>query len=260
MPARQSYKQGTPNWTDLATSDVEAAKSFYGDLMGWTFEPSSTQQGGEYLGACLDGKSCAGIMQHPQPGAPAAWNTYIAVDDVSKTCETVEASGGTVFMSPTPVGDSGQMALATDPSGAMFGLWQAGDSIGCEVVNEDGALIWNELITDDIDKAAPFYAEAFGHEITTQDMGSPDLYHLFNIDGEAVGGGMKKPAEAEGMPNHWVSYFCVADIDACVAKATELGGSIVAPPFDAPSVGRMAGIADPQGAFFMLMKPEQPSS
>ncbi len=256
MPTRESYKQGTPNWIDLATPDCEAAKEFYGGLMGWEFESNPTPQGGEYLTASCEGKACAGIMEQPEPmkqaGAPAAWNTYLAVDDVAECCTKVEAGGGAVVMPPMSVGDSGEMAVISDPSGAMCGLWQAKDSIGCEVVNEDGALIWNELTSDNLAKAAPFYAETFGMEITEEDMGGPDPYLLFNIDGEPVAGG-SAPMK-EGLPNYWATYMCVPDIDTCVAKAVELGGEATVPAFDTP-VGRMAGLKDPQGGFFMVMKP-----
>jgi len=258
---KQSYVQGTPNWVDLSTSDVDGAQAFYGELMGWQFESNPTGQGGEYVMASKGQHSAAGMMEQfpaqAEAGIPPHWSTYIAVDDVAATVARAEAAGGSVVMPPMQVMESGEMAVLTDPSGAAFGIWKANQHIGCEVVNEDCAVMWNELISDDMAAAAPFYAETFGVEITTQDMGGPEPYTLFNIDGAPVGGGMAPPVQ--GAPNHWATYFGVADCDAAAAKAAELGGTIVAEPFEIPGVGKMAGVTDPQGAFFMMMQPEQPS-
>ena len=89
-----------------------------------------------------------------------------------------------------------------------------------------------------------------GLTTSTMDMGDGP-YTLFEADGQMVGG--TTPPYAPGTPNHWHVYFGVDDADATAAKAAELGGSILAPPFDSP-VGRMAVIADPQGAVFSIIK------
>ena len=171
------------------------------------------------------------------------------MDSVDDAVAKVEAAGGKVAMAPFDVMDAGRMAFVMDPSGAPVALWQANQHIGATLVNEPGTLNWNELITTD--PAAPaFYQHVVGLTTSTMDMGGGE-YTLFEADGQMVGG--TTPPQMPGTPNHWHVYFGVADADATVAKATELGGSVLVPPFDTP-VGRMAVIGDPQGAVFSIIQ------
>ena len=261
MPVKESYEEGIPSWIDLSTTDTDAAQEFYGGLFNWSFESNPTPGGGKYIMASLNGKNTAGIMQQaPQQaemGIPPFWNTYISVDDVNASVAKVEAAGGTVMMPPMEVMDSGKMAVVVDPSGAVVGMWQAKEHIGAELVNEPGALIWNELITDNAEAAKPFYQAVFGHGLVDQDMGDGSFYSMFQVNDAVVAGVMPPPME--GMPNHWSVYFAVDDADIAVAKAAELGGSALGPVMDVPDVGRMVPIQDPQGAVFMAMEPSPQS-
>jgi predicted enzyme related to lactoylglutathione lyase len=151
--------------------------------------------------------------------------------------------------------DAGRMAVVIDPSGAAVALWQASKHIGATLVNEPGAFIWNELITDD-PKAAEFYTRVLGVTTSTMDMGTGE-YTLFHVGGDMVGGTVPPPMA--GVPNHWHVYFAVDDADATAARITGLGGSIVVEPFDSP-VGRMAVARDPQGAMFSIIQPTPPES
>ncbi len=172
MPNRTSYAQGTPNWADLQTTDTQAAKAFYGGLFGWEYDDQPMPQGGAYSMATLRGEQVAAIApQSPETkaaGMPPAWNTYLAVDSVDQAAAQVEAAGGQLAMAPFDVMDAGRMAFVIDPSGAAVALWQANKHIGATLVNEPGALIWNELITDD-PKAAEFYTRLLG--VTTSNHG-----------------------------------------------------------------------------------------
>ena len=96
-----------------------------------------------------------------------------------------------------------------------------------------------------------FYTAVLGLTTSTMDMGAGQ-YTLFEVDGRTVGG--TTAPQMPGVPNHWHVYFAVGDADATVAKVAELGGAVVAEPFDTP-VGRMAVVSDPQGAVFSLMQP-----
>ena len=253
MPTRTSYAQGTPNWVDLQTSDQDAAKAFYSGLFGWTYDDQPMPQGPVYSMAMLGDHPVAAIAsQSPElaaAGAPPMWNTYLAVDSVDDTMGRVEAAGGKVAMAPFDVMDAGRMAFVMDPSGAPVALWQANQHIGATLVNEPGTVTWNELITTDPDAPA-FYQSVAGLTTSTMDMGDGP-YTLFEAAGQMVGG--TTPPYAPGTPNHWHVYFGVADADATVAKAAELGGSVLVPAFDTP-VGRMAVIADPQGAVFSIIQ------
>ena len=254
MPVRTSYAQGTPNWVDLQTSDQDAAKAFYSSLFGWTYDDQPMPQGPVYSMAMLGDHTVAAIApQTPEmaaAGAPSIWNTYLAVDSVDDAVTKVEAAGGKVAMAPFDIMDAGRMAFVIDPSGAAVALWQANQHIGATLVNEPGTITWNELITTDPAVTA-FYRQVVGVTTSTMDMGAGE-YTLFEVDGQMVGG--TTPPQMPGVPNHWHVYFAVSDADATVAKATELGGAVIAEPFDTP-VGRMAVITDPQGATFSIIKP-----
>ena len=254
MPTRTSYAQGTPNWVDLQTTDQGAAKAFYSGLFGWTYDDQPMPQGPVYSMATLGGHPVAAIApQSPElaaAGAPSMWNTYLATDSVDDAVTRVEAAGGKVAMAPFDVMDAGRMAFVMDPAGAAVALWQANQHVGATLVNEPGTVIWNELITT-APGVATFYADVLGLTTSTMDMGAGE-YTLFEV-GKQMVGGMTAP-QMPGVPNHWHVYFAVADADATVAKATELGGAVMAEPFDTP-VGRMAVVSDPQGAVFSIMKP-----
>ncbi len=252
MPERTSYAQGTPNWVDLPTSDQAAAKAFYAGLFGWTYDDQPMDEGQVYSMAMLRGHQVAAISPQPptMAGAPPMWNTYLAVDSVDDATARVEAAGGKVAMAPFDVMDAGRMSFVMDPSGAPVALWQANQHIGATLVNEPGTLNWNELITPD-QGVFSFYATVTGLATESMDMGEGEPYTVFKAGDAMVGGSM--PPQMPGVPTHWHVYFGTDDADATAAKATELGGSVVVPPFDTP-VGRIAILSDPQGAVFSVIK------
>ncbi len=258
MPARESYAQGTPNWVDLQTTDQAAAKAFYGGLFGWTYDDQPMDAGAVYSIAKIgDGQVAAIAPQSPElaaAGAPPMWNTYLAVDSVDDATAKVGPAGGTVAMEPFDVMDAGRMSFVLDPAGAPVALWQAGQHIGATLVNEPGTVVWNELITDS-PSALSFYEQVLGLTTTTTDMGE-GTYTMFQVGGKEVGGTM--PPQMTGVPNHWHVYFAVTDADAALAKVRELGGSVLAGPFDTP-IGKMAVVTDPQGAAFSIFQASAPA-
>ena len=234
------------------TSDVEAARTFYGELFGWQF-----QVGGEDTGfygmASLQGHEVAGVggmqMDHPP-----VWTTYLATADAEATADSAVRHGATLIQPVMDVMSFGRMAVLRDPSGGTFGLWQAGTHIGTQLANETGALTWNELLTRDYDAAKEFYSAVFSYTYTPMGAGGFD-YSTIEVDGNTVGGiGVFPPDVPDEVPPHWRIYFAVDDADASVAKATSLGGSVLRPPTDMP-YGRHADLADPQGAQFAVIKP-----
>ncbi|MFO1329295.1 MAG: VOC family protein [Rubrivivax sp.] len=110
-----------------------------------------------------------------------------------------------------------------------------------------GAFSWSELITSDPARAAEFYGKLFGWTFETMDMGTGP-YRVIKAGGTSVGGIMAVPPDAQGMPSAWGSYVTVKDVDATVRDCTALGGKVLVPPMDIPTVGRMAVVQDPQGA------------
>lgn len=252
-----AYQPGTPCWIDLAAPDQQAAIDFYKGVFGWAGEIGSQETGG-YAVCELRGKPVAGIMaavpMGDQPAPPTVWTTYLTTSDVEAAAQAVNAAGGTVMMPPMDVMTLGRMCIAADPTGAVFGLWQPVNFPGAGVVNENGALVWNELNTSDVAAAAAFYRAVLGIEASPME-GTQD-YHSLQVDGRPVGGMQPIPAQAPaGTPPHWLCYFAVADADETVRKVTTGGGTALQPPFDMIA-GRMAILTDPQGAVFAVIQPK----
>ncbi|MGF1647695.1 MAG: VOC family protein [Kineosporiaceae bacterium] len=244
-----AWPAGTPCWTDLAAPDVGAARAFYGAVLGWTFTETGEEHGG-YVMAEVDGSSVAGIGPQ-QDGSPTAWTLYLASDDLDATAEAVTAAGGAVVAPAFDVGDMGRMIVATDPSGAAFGVWQAVRHVGAERVNEPGALTWEDLRSTDPEAARAFYARVFGFRAEDVE-GAPDDYRMFALPGGEGLGGIGGMMGQDGLPSHWLVYFGVSDVDSAVTVAESHGGRTLAPAMDHP-YGRMAALSDPAGAVFWLV-------
>ncbi|MFN0071110.1 MAG: VOC family protein [Chloroflexota bacterium] len=254
MPVVTSYKQGTPSWVDLATTDEDGAVAFYGELFGWTDSKMPMGPDQYYHMFSLKENTAAGMYKMtPEMGEhPPYWATYITVENVDDAGQRAVAAGGKMVMEPHDVFDAGRMVMIQDPQGAFVALWQAKGHIGSQIVNEHGTLIWSELMTTDSAGAAEFYSKVLG--IETGKMPGPMDYTLIKVDGREVAGIMTITPEMGPMPSHWGVYFCADDVDASAAKAESLGGKIIMPAQDIPEVGRFAVIQDPQGAVFTLFK------
>ena len=247
---RDSYAPGTPSWVDLGSPDVEASAAFYSALLSWEVAEAHPEAGG-YRIAHLRGLTVAGIG--PQQGPVSAWTTYFATDDADAHAAAITARGGTVLMGPMDVMDQGRMVISADPEGAAFGLWQAGAHTGAQVVAEPGAVGWNELWTRDVDQAKAFYPAVFGY---TADDDAMAGYTIWKVDEQMVGGAMTIPPDMPAeVPAHWAVYFVVDSVDASAARVTELGGAVVAPPFDVEGVGRIAMVHGPAFESFGLFSP-----
>jgi predicted enzyme related to lactoylglutathione lyase len=274
MPERDGYIPGVPCWVDVSEPDPDAALEFYAGLFGWEFENVMPPDAiGKYFIARLHGGDVAAVGSIPESApARAMWDTYILVDTADETASKVRDARGGVVREPFDVMDAGRTAVFTDPEGAAFCVWEAKEHKGARVVNEHGALNFNGLNTRDVDGAKAFYGSVFGWK-TLQLGGGFEAWtlpgygdHLERDDPDL----RKRVAEVGGptgfedvvasinpiaddqpdTPAHWSVTFGVDDADATAAKATELGGTVVVSPFDAPWV-RIAVIADPQGATFI---------
>jgi uncharacterized protein len=274
MRERDGYIPGVPCWVDTSQPDPRAAVSFYQGLFGWEFENAMPDgSDGAYYVARLRGKDAAAIGSQSEGGAPAAtWNTYIWADSADEAASKVRAAGGRVMSEPFDVMDAGRMAVCADPEGAVFSVWEARRHKGAQIVNEPGSVNFNGLNVHDIDGAKSFYGSVFGWE--TLDIAGagqawrlpgyggfleqrdPDLRDRMASSGAPAGFedvvATLSPI-ADDQPAHWSVTFAVDDADAIAAKAAELGGQVVVPPFDAPWV-RMTMITDPQGATFTASK------
>jgi predicted enzyme related to lactoylglutathione lyase len=242
------WPAGTPCWVDISVDDVPKAIAFYSELFGWDVQVGPPESGG-YALAHLSGRLVAGISpKMGDPSAPSAWTTYLASDDVDATAEKIKAADGQLPMGPMDVMEEGRMALAFDKVGALFGVWESGRTKGVAVANEPGSLTWNEHLSGDFEGSKAFYQAVFGYEY--DDMSSEDFnYAAIKVAGNVVGGIGSVP---DGRPQGWGTYFAVADTDAAVAKVTDLGGSLIQPPWDTP-FGRIAIVADNDNAMFAVI-------
>ncbi len=258
MAKFEHYEQGTPSWIELSTTDQAAAQAFYGELFGWSYDDHDMGDMGHYYIPTLDGDEIGGIGGQPpgMEGHPAYWGVYLAVDDVDAATAKVEDAGGKIEAGPFDVDTFGRMSAIQDPTGARVGLWQARDTIGTQRANEPGTPTWNECVTSDVAAAVAFYGAVLGMGSEAMDMGEAGTYTvLTNVQGRQIGGCMDLGMLPEGTPPHWNVYFNVEDVDASVARAESLGGQALVPAMDVPGVGRMAMVADPQGAGFWVMSP-----
>jgi uncharacterized protein len=254
MSERTSYAPGTPAWVELGTPDIDASVEFYGALFGWDVpEPENAEQTGGYRIALKDGKPAAGMMPLMQEGQPPTWTTYVSVEDADATAAAVKEAGGSVFAEPMDVMDLGRMAVFADPTGAVFGIWQPGTFLGAGLVNEPGAIAWNELGTRDPVTPKAFYGAVFGWGAADNDAGEMGTYTQWKLGESSVGGMLDITGRLpDEIPAHWLTYFAVEDADAAVETAKAKGGSVASGPIDIP-VGRFAVVQDPHGAAFAVI-------
>jgi predicted enzyme related to lactoylglutathione lyase len=292
MTARvAAFPDGRPCWAEAMLPDVEAGKRFYGELFGWTFEtvgadpgsgadqPDAGGRNGSYALALIDGEPAAGLAAKRDGRLPTVWNLYFAASDAAAGAARIEAAGGTVLTPPRPASDPGYgagagaeaadgmavRALAVDPAGAVFGLWQAEGLIGFVVRDGPGAYAWSEVHTRGGTGVDAFYAEVFGYGTGERERGGITLWAPKGepVDpGHATGGrrvlGEELPAE---LPPHFLTYFWVEDCGAAARTTARLGGRASLGPEEGP-YGRYAVLVDNQGARFAVreLRAEQPGA
>ncbi|MEU9054865.1 VOC family protein [Streptomyces sp. NPDC048384] len=246
--------EGTPIWADAMFSDVEGAKSFYGDVLGWTFGEESTEFG-NYTQAYANGKAAAAVVP-PMPGqeGQSQWCLYFASSDAGASAAKIRENGGEVLMEPMAVGEFGSMCLARDPGGVVFGVWQPGTHKGFETeMDQHGALCWSEIFTREPEKSDAFFPAVFGYGQQQMEDGEMD-FRLYTLGKDNMAlGRMKMTSDFPPDIPPWINvYFNVPDCDDAVAKATKLGGTLRFGPMTSP-FGRFAALSDPQGANFSVI-------
>ena len=245
MGERTSHPPGTISWTDLTTSDLDAAKRFYGGLLGWEFEDVPIGDGQVYSMAKLRGVEAAALSASADQ--PPHWNVYVTVQSADDAAARARELGATILLEPFDVFDAGRMTVVQDPTGAAIAAWEPRGSIGARVVNGPGALSWADVMTPDPDAAARFYHEWLGW--TTVEVPEAHGYRVIR-NGDRSNGGMQ-PLDPQvvgpDVPPNWFPYFGVADLDAAMAYVDEAGGRTIAGPIPVPS-GAFAIVADAQGA------------
>lgn len=250
------FPHGAFCWTELATTDVAAAKKFYGELLGWKAEdmPMPGNASESYTIAKLDGQDVCGLhaqrAEEKSAGMPPHWSTHVAVNDVDETFRTATGLGAKGIAPPFDIPDVGRMAVLQDPTGAFFNVWKRDSKhAGAGVTGKPGSMCWNELLTKNVDQAVPFYTKLFGWSAKA----SPE-YTEFHLGERGIGGTMTLPKEAAGAPSHWMVYFAVSDCDRAAETVKRNGGRVLVGPQEVAEAGRFAVMQDPQGATFAVIK------
>jgi predicted enzyme related to lactoylglutathione lyase len=243
--------------------EAERAASFYAELFGWEAEnlmPADSP--GKYFMCKLRGRAVAAVVSyHPAPEPPPAqWGTYVGVQSADESAATAADLGAGIVVEPFDSPAGGRMAVLSDPSGAVFSVWEPGRHKGAQVVNEPGAWAMSLLSAPDPDDARRFYGAVFGWQAETFPAGDAELM-LWRLPG-FVGGEPQQPVPRdvvavmapigrEGPPPQWSVDFWVHDADGTAEMAAGLGGAVVLSPYDTPGF-RRAVLADPHGATFSV--------
>jgi hypothetical protein len=257
MPIVERFEPGEFCWIELATSNRDAAKSFYSALFGWTVRDIPIGPDEIYSLLELQGRIAAGAFgisgSESAAGVLPHWHLYVAVASADEAAKKTGELGGKVVEPPFDVKDRGRAALIQDPTGAYVSLWEPKNRIGMGVIAEPGAFCWAELNTPEQARAKTFYEGLFGWKLKAGEGKGSGYLHILN--GEKYIGGVPPWQPTDGnVPPHWLIYFAVADVDAIFQKATEMNARILLPSTDFEGVGRVAMLADPQGAVFALFR------
>jgi hypothetical protein len=246
-------------WIELSTSDQNSAKSFYSSLFGWAGKDFPMGPNDFYTMFQLEGRETgAAYTMRPEQrsqGVPPHWMIYIAVASADDAAGRAAQLGGKVIAPPCDVYDAGRMAVVQDPTGAVFALWQPKTHSGTGIAGVHGTLCWADLITPDVALAKTFYTALFGWKISASENDPSGYLHIAN-GGDFIGGVPPSKLRDPNAPPHWMAYFYVSNCDETAAKAKELGGKTCLAPMAIEKVGRMAILADPQGAVFAIIGPE----
>jgi uncharacterized protein len=253
--------QGRFVWHDLNSTNVQAAKGFYGEMFGWKFK---TEAQWDFIYTGSDPTAHFGtLMKLEAKGVPSHWVPYCTVQNIDTAIATATSSGAKIIVPKMPAGKAGFFSYVQDPQGAVFSLWQYNEGQAepeRDAPGPVGSFCWDELLTSDPAAAEKFYGQVVGYHTKKMDMpGMP--YNIFERDSKRPDGTtrqgagmMKKP---DMMPvSAWMSYVSVSNCDASVDKAKRLGANILMPGMDIPNVGRFASMMDPSGAAISILQPQ----
>jgi predicted enzyme related to lactoylglutathione lyase len=251
------HPAGSFCWIELHTTDQAAAKTFYGSLFGWTPHDNPMGPNDYYTEFKLQGREAAAACtlrpDEKAQGVPPYWMIYISVDSADAAVGKAQQLGGKTFGPAFDVMDAGRMAVVQDPTGAVFCVWQANKNAGTGIAQVNGTLCWADLSTSDTKRASDFYSGLFGWQLVTDPKDPSGYVHIKNGE-HHIGGIPPASYRQPGTPAHWMAYFQVDDVDATANQAKALGAKLYLPPMTMEGVGRMAVIADPQGAAFSIFK------
>jgi len=253
MPNIEKHTLGSFCWIELATTDQNAAKTFYGKLFGWEASDMPIGLKDFYSTFKLGGRDVAAAYtlreEQRAAGVPPHWMLYVAVESADDTAKRADKLGGRVCMDAFDVFEFGRMAVIQDPTGAMFPVWQPKRHTGTGLRGEKGTLCWADLSTPDPDAATRFYSQLFGWKLEKGEKDPSGYLHIRNGD-QFIGGLPPTQHRNPKTPPHWLAYFEIANCDSTTATAKQLGARTYLDPMTMENVGRWSVLADPQEAIF----------
>lgn len=248
-------------WYELMTTDMEAARSFYAEVVGWETKDASAP-GMPYSLFTQDGVSVSGLMRLSEDarrhGATPGWIGYVSTADVDAAADRTRHLGGTVHVGPMDIPGVSRIAVVSDPQSTRLGLlrWRPPFRDRVASPGTPGHVGWYDLLAADGPRAFPFYGELFGWDradiVASRDRGA---YQLFSAGGRVVGGMFTKPAVVAA--TFWLYYFTVDDIDAAARRVEAGGGRVLNGPTEGPSASWIVHGTDPEGVMFALMGQRQ---
>jgi len=245
-------------WYELTTTDADAAKAFYGDVVGWGTRDASVPGAAYTLFTAAD-VAVGGLIGLPAEarsmGAQPRWTGYVGVDDVDVAAARLARLGGTVYVPPTDVPDISRFAVVADPQMATLALltWRRREQQQIDAPRAPVRVGWHELFAANWEKAFAFYHELFGWQRVDADAAGIGKYQLFSVAGQTIGGMSTKPPSVPMA--YWLYYFNVSDIDAAAQRVAAGGGKVLEGPAEAQGGDWLLRCTDPQGAMFALTGP-----
>lgn len=253
MPDQLNTVPGAPCWIELSSSNVEQSLAFYAEVFDWEAVAGDYSGADGYITFYRSNRKLAGLMKNSVGAAGTDnWLTYLSAPDAAAAASAVETAGGSVVASPRVVRGMATSAIAVDPGGAAFGLWQPGEHEGYGLFGRHGSAVWHELHTRDYTESVAFYERAFGWTMESTGESDDFRYSRFVADGTPRAGIMDASRHLrEGVASNWQVYFGVMDVDTTLGRILAHGGEVVEAPEDTP-YGRLAGVTDSTGAYFKL--------
>jgi predicted enzyme related to lactoylglutathione lyase len=263
-PATGEHHAGKVIWNELVTPDLQGAQRFYGAMFGWTFrEAAATPASGRaavptrYAVALQDGAPVAGLLQRESPSGKSvrpAWMPFFAVADVDEVRRKAHDLGASILAEPRDYGRRGRQAILADPEGAVFAILNSPSGDTPDELAAPGQWIWSSLLVRDADKDAGFYQAVLGYEVF--DLPSTDgRDHLILSSDELARASVNSmPDDSPRRHPHWLGFVRVADAADAASRAQDLGGRALVPAHADRHGGRVAVLADPQGAVFGVME------
>jgi predicted enzyme related to lactoylglutathione lyase len=242
-------------WADLVTPDMAAAQRFYSGMFGWTFQTVHAK-GVEYAVASLGTQPVAGILQKPLPQderRQPAWLTFIAVHDVDAAERSALDHGAKSVSKPKSYPGRGREAVLADPDGAVFAVLASSKGDTPDTLAAPGEWIWSTLLAQDPDREATFYQAIFRYDLYDLPRDDGAQHVILSSDDYARASVNPLPTSGHRRP-HWLNFIRVVSADDAAAKAVQLGGKVLVPPYEDRHGGKLAVIADPAGAPLGVME------